>query len=793
MRRGLFGLKSLRAVLILLGVVLLWAGPALAYSISGTITNNTGNTGRVYLKVMWEGGGETLYGTSIDLAATSSFTIQGLDMDGSFVVGAFLDEAGIGVPYTNSALGQSSPVNVAGGVVSGPADVTIAYPLSTPTASLQSLDIIPGDGMLLVFVKPDRDSMGFFNADHFDICYDTDPNSTTPTCPTEWTNLPVTGEEVDLALTGQPNDTAVYFWATPYLGGASGTVATNSGTPSAPGTGQNVSGTVTLAFSGTPAPIGSTVYVALANDQVPGVVSPTILIKNFTLSAGNTANYTLTGIPDGYYNLYLLVDLNNNGVIDLGEPRNTNDNVPLVEIAGQDISNEDLTLTDSPLGNRVSSQNQIRNGLHNYNLDIQLYDGSKRPAAIAFTGGGPLGTVEHVDLGLSQWGTFEEFLYGLSTRPQNTDIYTFAVTYTDGSTGTYEVSPDIVLDTFATSPFAPAGYILSTRPDFSWGAAATTPQPFYNYFLQLWSEQNGYEQLYPAPDTNIDDYYLPAGTTSLPYPLLNDLNYDQKYEWMISVIDRFGNQASVINEFTPVTELPAKPITHIGIFRSGKWYLDVDDSQTWDPLQDILITFGKAGDIPVVGDWDGTGTMRVGVVRNNRWYLDMDNDHVFDPLTDATFTFGKTGDIPVVGDWDGTGTTRVGVFRNGKWYLDMNNDHSFDLSDTTFSFGKTGDVPVVGDWDGTGTMKVGVVRNNRWYLDMNNDHVFDLSDTTFSFGITGDIPVVGDWDGTGTMRVGIFRNGKWFLDLDNDHAFDPLSDAFFTFGKTGDIPLTVNQ
>ena len=50
MRRGLFGLKSLRAVLTLLGVVLLWAGPALAYSISGTITNNTGNTGRVYLK-----------------------------------------------------------------------------------------------------------------------------------------------------------------------------------------------------------------------------------------------------------------------------------------------------------------------------------------------------------------------------------------------------------------------------------------------------------------------------------------------------------------------------------------------------------------------------------------------------------------------------------------------------------------------------------------------------------------------------------------------------------------------
>ena len=42
--------------------------------------------------------------------------------------------------------------------------------------------------------------------------------------------------------------------------------------------------------------------------------------------------------------------------------------------------------------------------------------------------------------------------------------------------------------------------------------------------------------------------------------------------------------------------------------------------------------------------------------------------------------FGGDGDLPVVGDWNGTGEMRIGVFRpsTGEWFLDMNGNGKFD-------------------------------------------------------------------------------------------------------------------
>jgi len=94
---------------------------------------------------------------------------------------------------------------------------------------------------------------------------------------------------------------------------------------------------------------------------------------------------------------------------------------------------------------------------------------------------------------------------------------------------------------------------------------------------------------------------------------------------------------------------------------------------------------------------------KIGVFRNGTWYLDTNGNGVWYGCgTDTCSGWGQTGDIPVVGDWTGSGTTKIGIFRpsNGTWYLDTNGNGVWDGcgTDTCSGWGQTGDIPVVGRW-----------------------------------------------------------------------------------------------
>ena len=126
---------------------------------------------------------------------------------------------------------------------------------------------------------------------------------------------------------------------------------------------------------------------------------------------------------------------------------------------------------------------------------------------------------------------------------------------------------------------------------------------------------------------------------------------------------------------------------------------------------------------------------------------------------DQTFAFGRiAGDLPVVGDWDGDGRSNLGLFRAGFfWILDYNGNGSLDNvnavgGDKAFAYGGLpGDVPVVGDWNGDGKSKVGVFRSGFfWVLDANGNYQFDGlgagQDLAFAFGgLAQDKPVNGRW------------------------------------------------
>ena len=143
---------------------------------------------------------------------------------------------------------------------------------------------------------------------------------------------------------------------------------------------------------------------------------------------------------------------------------------------------------------------------------------------------------------------------------------------------------------------------------------------------------------------------------------------------------RTGNMTIAGKTFTVKQGTTLSPIK-IGVFRpsTGEWYLDLDGSGGWSGCgpDSCIGPFGMAGDIPIVGDWNNSGTIQIGIFRpsTGMWYLDSNGSGTWSGCgPDGCYgQFGMPGDYPVAGDWTGTGTTKIGVFRpsTGVWYFDL--------------------------------------------------------------------------------------------------------------------------
>ena len=206
-------------------------------------------------------------------------------------------------------------------------------------------------------------------------------------------------------------------------------------------------------------------------------------------------------------------------------------------------------------------------------------------------------------------------------------------------------------------------------------------------------------------------------------------------------------------------------VIEIGVFRCPtgatvcQWFIDANNSGTWDgPFGgDQIWNFGIPGDIPVVGDWNGNGTSKIGIFRCPAvgsttpctWVLDAGNKHVYDGATAVIAYYGLAGDMPVVNNWNATGTVdQIGVFRgNGTWIVDSNGSNTWEASDAQYTYGLTGDMPVVGNWNGTGRKRIGVFRPSAgiWVLNLSGTNAWLPIDAVGNFGTVGDQPIVGLW------------------------------------------------
>lgn len=243
------------------------------------------------------------------------------------------------------------------------------------------------------------------------------------------------------------------------------------------------------------------------------------------------------------------------------------------------------------------------------------------------------------------------------------------------------------------------------------------------------------------------------------------------------------------------------PAETTGVYQpsTGKWFLRNSNTSG---NADIIVKFGgQPGDLPVAGDWNGDGRTDVAVFRNGTFVRALlvpfcaacQGTTVADPLDEILF--GKPGDLPVAGDWDGDGRDDLGVFRPGPlgtFLLRVPADlcpfcvvpHPSFLT-KTFTLGTAGFLPVAGDWDGDGKDGVGLYDPAT--------AAFFLSDSlakpelNFILGRPGCLPLAGDWTGAAHDRAGVFDPFGPLMQLSTPLTGPP--DIVFSFGFADGLPV----
>jgi hypothetical protein len=281
-------------------------------------------------------------------------------------------------------------------------------------------------------------------------------------------------------------------------------------------------------------------------------------------------------------------------------------------------------------------------------------------------------------------------------------------------------------------------------------------------------------------------------------------------------VEAFGQpgDTAVSGDFSDTTPTDASDdVDEIAVFdrRTGLWTIDLNgdlivslgiiDPGTGQSLPDdqIAIPFGLHADLPVVGDWGGTGVSKIGVFRERPrltdaecleaarlgascFILDVNGNFQIDPGED--FLFGLLDDVPVVGNFDAISAgDEFGVYRGttGEFLLDRNGNRVFDpgerdsngnnledpqeaigvpngvldINDGPIVFGPLNGTPVIGNWDPrTPGDEIGVVDSaRRWLVDANGNLEQDPTEVAVSFGQVGDVPVPGEWAPTGAVTL----------------------------------------
>jgi hypothetical protein len=460
---------------------------------------------------------------------------------------AEIDTLGTGV------LNESNPAGTSSSVTLPSADaVNINFPVAdrTPssapaTPNSNKFGVAPGNTVALVQYKDEEDNNGEEIPTSYKVYYGTDTNAS------NGVGSPVTfkaqGQGTDvLLLKGLTNGLTYFKMSAVNSLGESAATTPVSATVGA-GTGLNaVSGSVT--FPGTAT---GPMYVGVYSNGGAGVYIEEIA------SPHSPQAYSISDVPNGTYQNFAVIDMNNDGEIDAGDIGNVGNhrNPPTIVVSGNTTGN--ITLTSYPAAYDVQTNVQGMNGQSNtYSIHVNVSSGAKLPVSATMFSGPNVAVP--FDINADQHNGSYNPIFNNSVSPTVGDTYQFLVSFSDGTSQVLTGTVTAVITSFAQNLAmnSPLSSGSTTVPELNWAAPTVLPTFLpYSYNVNLYNA-NGTSQEFWSYYGNGNGNGLPSTQTSVLFNTdgtaspTASLTSGGTYNWSVTIQDNNGNSAQFTTSYT---------------------------------------------------------------------------------------------------------------------------------------------------------------------------------------------------------------------------------------------------
>ncbi|MDU0457341.1 MAG: IPT/TIG domain-containing protein [Geobacteraceae bacterium] len=536
--------RPARVFLTTMIMVVFMAGMSWGATLSGSITNATGKSGRLYVMLIDQNSGQASgYGTSVANVAANAvnvpYTIKGVRQGTFSQVRAFLDTRNTGFPYAASPIGSTNPatpINVSTSDIPGLNFTIQDQAAQTPVAPI-NLKAAPMNGGALILWDIPKNTADIEIADTYNVYWSTSANPGPGQIAGGGSLTGISSRDDGHVFIPLTNGVSYYFAAEAVLGAS--TAISRTVTPTtigSPAGGNTV--TVHINFTSTP-PVAPLLAVLIGNQGPGGGALITSPVQNQTIN--------IAGVPDGSYELYVILDKNNNKRFDTGDV-NYSDNewvTPRVTVQGAPVDMAPLSMSVTRNLEASVMTDIHTNSPTPYQLNFEFNGQIKRPAHIVINSGQQ---VTETSIGQNSWGSFS-LEVPLAVTPKVGDSYNLTVTYTDNTAESIILTVNNVMNkspnqTYPIGVTAPS----STNPRFAWNTVSGGPNSAFMYHLALMEANTSGDYLwekYLTPDQVSVQYEGPALTTG------------RTYNWGINMYDKYGNRTTNWQQFTPQASGPS--------------------------------------------------------------------------------------------------------------------------------------------------------------------------------------------------------------------------------------------